>query len=82
MYISPRPVSVHLCHARANVQIMVEEMTGAMVVPTGGGGGPGAGSYDQVFTLYTPFITICTPVYSRYTCIYAIYTPYIHHIYT
>ena len=27
-------------------------------------------------TLYTPFIAVHTPMYTRYACIYIIYTPY------
>ena len=37
-----------------------------------------------LYTLYTPFIAVQTPMYTRYTCIYVIYTPYIDltHLYT
>ena len=41
--------------------------------------GYGNPSYTTPFIhpLYT-YITIFTPMYTRYTCIYVIYTPYIH----
>ena len=32
----------------------------------------------QWYTLYTPFRAVYAPMYTRYACIYIIYTPYIH----
>ena len=40
-----------------------------------------ASYYTRYIPLYT-FIAVYIPICTRYTCIYTIYTPYIHHIYT
>ena len=33
---------------------------------------------SSYYTLYSPFRAVHTPVYTRYACIYIVYTQYIH----